>query len=334
MSLRRLDQKLTKIANGSYKPTDFILADAKDGEMGGGIQVAGWTYDADNKINGHKPYSTYKDAIIEMTKTDLVDIMLMAPSMSEKLHRTGLFHGSQVTPAMRLNEATDIWGCRGSSYNKEPARNFRTADLELGINFADLGLYSVTFYNDLEIDTAALDGYSQFRDEARDVGMRHFLEVFAPAFEIDNGNASLADYMNDCIVRCLAGVFSVENPLFLKMPFLGAKAMEDLASYDPQRIIVGILGGSAGTARDTFELLSQAERYGGRAALFGRKINLAESPVTLVRLMRRVVESDISTTDAVKTYHDELKRQGIRSLRSLEDDLQITEEVLKAEAQG
>ena len=58
----------------------------------------------------------------------------------------------------------------------------------------------------------------------------------------------------------------------------GAKALEELASYDPQ-LVVGVLGGGAGTTRDTFELLFQAEKYGARVALFGRKINLAESQV-------------------------------------------------------
>ena len=43
-----------------------------------------------------------------------------------------------------------------------------------------------------------------------------------------------------------------------------------------------MLGGGAGTTRDCFELLHQAERYGARVALFGRKINLAEAPLAMV----------------------------------------------------
>ena len=61
--------------------------------------------------------------------------------------------------------------------------------------------------------------------------------------------------------------------------------MEELASHDPG-LVIGILGGSAGTTRDCYELLSQGEKSGAKVALFGRKINLAESPLDLVALFR------------------------------------------------
>jgi hypothetical protein len=122
-------------------------------------------------------------------------------------------------------------------------------------------------------------------------------------------------------------------PLFLKMPFLGAQAMSELASYDPTRIIVGMLGGSSGTTRDAFELISQGERFGARVALFGRKINLAEDPILLVKTMRRVIAGDISPSDGVKYYHGELAKAGIPPIRPIEADNQVTEDVLRAEAQ-
>ena len=34
-------------------------------------------------------------------------------------------------------------------------------------------------------------------------------------------------YVNDCIVRCLAGVCRAGRPLFLKIPYFGPQAMED-----------------------------------------------------------------------------------------------------------
>jgi hypothetical protein len=106
--------------------------------------------------------------------------------------------------------------------------------------------------------------------------------------------------------------------------------MEELASYDPEGLIVGVLGGGKGTTRDTFELALQSERHGARVALFGRKINLAEAPVDLVSLMRRVIEGDVSTLDAVKEYHDRLKKAQTRPHRPLKDDLEITEPILAA----
>ena len=136
------------------------------------------------------------------------------------------------------------------------------------------------------------EAYSAFRAEATEHRMRHFLEVFNPAFDIKlSGNSDIGSFINDNIVRTLAGVMDEDHPLFLKLQYNGPRAMEELASYDPSRLIVGILGGAAGTARDTFELLSQAERYGARVALFGRKIHFAESPLDVVAMMREVVGS-------------------------------------------
>jgi DhnA family fructose-bisphosphate aldolase class Ia len=190
----------------------------------------------------------------------------------------------------------------------------------------------VTFYNDVDRDVAALTAYSEFRDQASEIGMRHFLEVFNPAFDIDTGGKDIGIFINDAITRCLAGVASAERPLFLKMQYNGARAMAELAAFDPGNLIVGILGGSAGTTRDTFELISQAERFGGRVALFGRKIYFAEDSVEIVRSMRRVVEGDISPTEAVKAYHDHLRQTGLTPTRSLEDDIEVTEPTLLPEA--
>ncbi len=91
-----------------------------------------------------------------------------------------------------------------------------------------------------------------------------------------------------------------------------------------------MLGGGAGTTRDTFELLHQAERYGARVALFGRKINLAESPLAIVALMRQVADGALQPAEAVRAYHGELQKEGIRPLRELDDDNRITEAVLRA----
>ena len=101
----------------------------------------------------------------------------------------------------------------------------------------------------------------------------------------------MPQFVNDAIVRCLAGLTEAERPQFLKIAYNGPKALEELASYDPS-LVVGVLGGGAGTTRDCFELIYQAQKYGARVALFGRKINLAESPLDIVRLMRAVADGD------------------------------------------
>jgi hypothetical protein len=160
--------------------------------------------------------------------------------------------------------------------------------------------------------------------------MRHFLEVFNPAFDIDlKDSAHIGSFINDNIVRTLAGVMRDDHPLFLKLQYNGARAMEELAGYDPGWLIVGVLGGAKGTTRDTFELIAQAERHGARVALFGRKINLAEDPIALVGFMRAVVEREIEPEDAVKAYHDGLKKVGIKPTLPLAKDRRITEAALK-----
>jgi hypothetical protein len=63
-------------------------------------------------------------------------------------------------------------------------------------------------------------------------------------------------------------------------------------------------------------------------ALFGRKINLAEDPLAMVKYMRAVADGDITPQEAVKAYHGALQGAGQKPLRALENDMEITEKVL------
>jgi DhnA family fructose-bisphosphate aldolase class Ia len=319
-----LEQKLGRIRAGRYRHSDFIIADAKDADMGFGLIGPG-----PDGQGGFKSRGAYLEAMTAMTQSGLVDIMLMSASSAETLVKRGVFKNGGVTPAVRLNDATDIWSQRGSTYRDHASRPFATAEPARAAKLAGLGLYSVTFSNDVERDRETLQAYRAFRAEAAKHRLSHFLEVFNPAFHIGLTGAEIGEYINDCIVRTLAGVTSADRPLFLKLQYNGRRAMEELASYDPQGLIVGVLGGGKGTTRDTFELALQSERHGARVALFGRKINLAESPLDLVSLMRRVVEGDISSLDAVKDYHDRLRKAGVNPQRPLKDDCEIAEPILK-----
>jgi DhnA family fructose-bisphosphate aldolase class Ia len=321
-----LDRKLARIRAGTDTPDDFIIADAKDGDIGFGR--ASPVPDPE-RPGRHRDRASHLQAIREMTRSGLVDIMLLSASTGERLAREGLFEGSDVTLAIRLNDTTDIWSARGARYREAPSRHHRTARIDQARALTDLGLYSITFSNERDIDAVNAEAYSAFRQEAGRHGMRHFLEVFNPAFDIAlKDGADLGAFINDNIVRTLAGVMARDYPKFLKLQYNGPDAMEELASYDPGHLIVGILGGSAGTARDTFELLSQAERFGARVALFGRKIHLAESPLDIVTLMRQVVRRDVTPREAVAAYHGALQRRGIPPKRDLETDSRITEEAL------
>ena len=124
---------------------------------------------------------------------------------------------------------------------------------------ADLGLYSVTLNNDVQTDLRILEAYKVFRLEAERKGFRHFLEVFDPNAPGEHAPDDLPRFINDHIVRTLAGVTSRGRPLFLKIPYHGPAPMEALAGYD-RSLVVGILGGSAGTTFDAFHMLWEIGR--------------------------------------------------------------------------
>jgi hypothetical protein len=131
------------------------------------------------------------------------------------------------------------------------------------------------------------------------------------------------DFVSDAIVRTLAGVTSAARPVFLKIPYPGPRPLEDLAAYDPH-LIVGVLGGSAGTTRDAFQLIHDAQKHGAKVALFGRKINEAEDQPLFVKHLRAIVDHGLDPAEAVRSYHAALKGHGLRPRRTLDDDLRVT----------
>jgi len=328
--MKSLDKKLQNITSGNYQPKDFIIADAKDADMGGGRRAPGII----RKIDGtptEKPasYQSYLDKMEDMTNSQQVDVMLMSMTSAEKLINKGIFKNSPVTPAVRLNDTSCIWGMlRNGDYIKEQSRPFATTQLRHAINYVDLGLYSMTFNKSVDRDIEMLNQYKNFRDAAEQINMRHFLEVFNSAV-INLSIVEMGEYINDCILKTLAGQINKEKPLFLKIQYNGPKAMEELSSYDPSGLVIGILGGGKGTSRDCFELIHQGCKYGARVALFGRKINLSEDQNTMIRTMRKVVDENLNSEEAVKLYHDGLLKINIKPDRELSKDMELTDPILK-----
>jgi hypothetical protein len=346
MVQKSLDAKLARIHADPHGCKDFILADAKDADMALSIGAPGRSPEAHSGEVRYRSLTDFRDIITQIVEAKLVDIMLMSASTSEALtiHKR-LFDNSPVTPAARANDTTDIHIIRGSKYPASPSLPFRTATLDhiqcghldckpeerhLGAN---LGLYSITFNNDSVLDRAALEEYKQFRLEAERKGFRHFLEVFDPNCPEAVESSQLPGFINDAIVRTLGGVTSKGRPLFLKMVYHGPQAMEELVRYDPH-LVVGILGGSAGTTYDAFKLLSEAKKYGARVALFGRKINNAENQLAFIRLLRLIADGDISAEEAVRAYHGVLQHLGIKPHRSLADDMQLQTNVMSYGGNG
>lgn len=343
--MTRLDEKLARIRAGKYKRSDFIIADAKDGDMGAGVLGAAPKRAPDGTRLRGKTRAEFLDDIEAVVRQGVVDVMLVSASNLELLHERGVFKKSKVKPVIRANDTTDCWALvRHGVYPKFASRPFRTASLPRvmyntvspvkavrgarKIYGTDLGLYSITMMNDLEADLRTMEAFRAFREDAAANGFKYFLEVFNPNVPHNMEREHLGEYINDSLLRCLAGVMKADRPQFLKIVYNGPKALEELATYDPS-LVIGILGGGTGTTRDTFELLEQAERYGARVALFGRKINQAEAPLTLLTFMRQVTNGAITPEEAVRAYHGELQKLGLKPFRSLEEDRVITEEPLK-----
>jgi len=332
---KSLDTKLAKI-KADPSSREYILADAKDPDMAYGMAAPGRSPEHYAQEGKFRSLPEFREWIRKVVHQGLVDIMLMSPHTSDLLTiGERLFDSSHVTPAGRANDTTDIHFARGSAYGGQPSRPFRTAfvdhlqcghldcepaERELGV---DLVLYSVTFNNDSALDRETIDVYRGFREEAERKGLRHFLEIFDPNLPGAVEPEKIGPFINDMIARTLAGVPDVARPLFLKMVYHGPKWMEELASYDPT-IVIGILGGSAGTTYDAFKLLGESQKYGGRVALFGRKINNAEHQLAFIECMRRIVDGQVTPEEAVRVYHGALEGLSIKPYRTLEDDMQLT----------
>jgi len=353
--MKSLDPKLTEI-NANPASRAFIIADAKDADMAFGVRAPGprsylsgrgerparfspeiWT----RAEYGYRNLPEFLDIIREVVHQGLIDIMLMSAYVNEQLTiKEGLFRNSGVTPAARANDATDVWAVRHGCYTAEPAHPFRTASIDQiqcgkidcdrtvdAFPGANLGLYSVTLINDLQQDRETLLAFKAFREEAERKSFRYFLEVFDPNVKSGIAPEKLGEFINDSIIRSLAGVPQAGRPLFLKIVYHGPRAMEELAQYDPN-LVVGILGGSAGTTHDAFKLIHDAQKYGARVALFGRKINNAEHQLAFIEMLRLITDGRISPEEAVRAYHGVLQGKKILPKLPLDRDLELTDQAV------
>jgi hypothetical protein len=313
----------------------FILADARDADMAWGVPSPGKVYPPPADNVRFRTMPEFHEQIRAVARQGVVDIMLASIStMSLLAHRERLFDALPVTPAVRINDASDVWCPRGGRYREHLSLPFASGFIEeaqfgsltagrQGEPVVSLGLYSVTFNNQPLADRESLLAFKEFRAEAQRLGFQYFLEVFAPNTDAGLRPDEIPAFVNDNVCRMLAGVPLAARPVFLKIPYFGPRALEELVAYDPS-VVVGVLGGSSGTTHDAFKLLADAQKHGARAALFGRKIKDAEDPLAFIALLRRIVDGEVSPEEAVRAYHGELQARHIPSQRSLADDLKLT----------
>ncbi len=85
---------------------------------------------------------------------------------------------------------------------------------------ANLGLYSITFVNDLEQDREALLWYKAFREE-RSGKVSGTFSKFLTRTSRTALRLKLGEFINDSILRTLAGVPEAGRPDFLKIVYHG-----------------------------------------------------------------------------------------------------------------
>ncbi len=236
---------------------EFILADARDADMAWGVPGPGKVYPPPAGGGRFRTMPEFHEQIRTIARQGIVDIMLASiATMSRLAHRERLFEGLEVTPAVRINDTSDVWCPRGGRYREPPSLPFASGFIEeaqfgsltaghCGEPVVNLGLYSVTFNNQPLADRESLLAFKEFRTGAQREKFDYFLEVFAPNVEAGLRSEEIPAFVNDNVCRMLAGVPLAARPVFLKIPYFGPHALEELVAYDPS-VIVGVLGGSSG----------------------------------------------------------------------------------------
>jgi hypothetical protein len=335
MKLKSLDQKIVNLHSG-LTAEDFILVDAKDPISAFGILGTGKTSSGKNKSK-----QEFFEDIQAMVNQSIIDVMLTTVNTYDRLtNKEDIFATTPVTPAIRMNSSTDIWMVRNGNYSQMRSIPYTCASVgRIMIGHTppwenekpkiDLGLYSITFNNNPDDDIITLEAFKSFWTEAEQNQFRYFLEVFDPnTSECGLKPDEIPGFINDQIARILSITPLAASPLFLKLPYHGPDAMQELVKFDND-LIIGILGGISGTTYDSFKLISEAQKYGARCAIYGRRIKYSEDPLTFVKFLDLIVKKKISPEKAVEEYHAEIEKLGKRPLRPFKEDRKISSSALQ-----
>jgi hypothetical protein len=116
-----VDLLLTKLAEIRTNPSckAFLLADARDADMSWGIPSFGKARSG----TGFRSVPAFLDEIRAVVRQGFIDVLLASGSTMDVLaHKEQIFEGSHVTPAVRINDATDIWCQRGANGPRRHSR--------------------------------------------------------------------------------------------------------------------------------------------------------------------------------------------------------------------
>ena len=122
--MKRVDEKLARIRAGKYTRADFIIADAKDPDMGPSLTWAGPVRAKDGAVLRLRTREEFLDQMQSIVEQDIVDVMLTSVSNLERLHRRGVFTNSATgssTPKIKISSATYIVASNFKSGSSTPS---------------------------------------------------------------------------------------------------------------------------------------------------------------------------------------------------------------------
>jgi DhnA family fructose-bisphosphate aldolase class Ia len=309
----RFIRKLSDRDELNRSPAFVFAADHLSGVGLHGLGPAGSSY---------RTHPEFVGLIREIVKQADVDAVLMTPADAELLAaRECIFDDSPVTPLVRMNAETGVWGPRGGRYKREYSYPFQTVHLDeqTCCNLVQTacrnccvsaGLYSITLNNDVSADHRTLSAYLTFAREAAKIeGFKHLLEVFPPNVQLpDMDQEQMAGYVADSIVRIMSHLTRDQRPLLIKTQYIDEQVWEELTGFDPE-LVIGALGGSYKNARATLDLAHKVISGGGRAVLFGRPVFMEDDPPGICTAIRSVIDRTAAPEDALDAY---LERAGSR----------------------
>ena len=87
MVTTRLEEKLARIRKDPQGARDFLICDAKDGDMGGGIPMPGPRRGSEGRPGGaFKTRRDYLDQVTVLVRQDILDLVLLSVANLERSH--------------------------------------------------------------------------------------------------------------------------------------------------------------------------------------------------------------------------------------------------------
>ena len=239
----RIDDKLARIRAGDYAKGDFIIADAKDGDMGPSMRSCGPRRRKDGTQDGFRTRGEFLDSVEAIVRQDVVDVMLTSLSNYEALAARGVYEGSRVMPAGSAPTTPPTSGCSAAPATRLSPRARSAAPTWRAQRRSDASSAS-TRSPSTTTSTGTTPRSITSRGSARTRRRTTSGTSWRSSTRTRRATSPPRDvpgFVSDAMMRCLAGLTKAERPEFLKIAYNGPAALEELAAYDPS-VVVGILG--------------------------------------------------------------------------------------------